>query len=210
MKDTISFMPLITCPDCGSEVSTAAAACPHCGRPMAPVAAPTPQATAGAEETLWRGTPSLALVSGKIFGVIVAAIVIPLILYFFYDQLAQYAHWIWIILALILLWLIGGIGIAIARIKATIYKVTTQRVIIETGLTTKKVEDIDLRTIDDTQFQQRFIERLLGIGNVTITSSDKVAPNYVLHGVHDPRALRELIRANAYHVSQRQLFTRAT
>ncbi len=28
-------MALIKCPDCGSDVSTAAANCPHCGRPMA-------------------------------------------------------------------------------------------------------------------------------------------------------------------------------
>lgn len=27
-------MPLVTCPDCGREVSDAAPACPHCGRPF--------------------------------------------------------------------------------------------------------------------------------------------------------------------------------
>lgn len=35
-------------------------------------------------------------------------------------------------------------------------------------------------------------------------------PVYVLHGIHDPRAIREMIRSHAYEVSQRQLFTRAT
>jgi len=177
---------------------------------MTPMAPPAPQATAGAEERLWRGGPSLALLAGKFFGLIVTAIVIPLLLYFWYDRLSQFAGWIWIIFAAILLWLIGGIAIAIVRIKATMYTVTSQRVIIETGIFTKKVEDIDLRYIDDTQFDQRLSERILGIGNVTIISSDKATPNYVLRGVRDPRALRELIRAHAYQVSQRQLFTRAT
>jgi hypothetical protein len=51
---------------------------------------------------------------------------------------------------------------------------------------------------------------MLGIGNVTIVSSDRTSPNYTLHGIPDPRGVRELIRANAYQVSQRQLFTRAT
>ncbi len=27
-------MPLMSCPDCGNSVSTAASACPHCGRPV--------------------------------------------------------------------------------------------------------------------------------------------------------------------------------
>lgn len=203
-------MALITCPDCGREVSTAAAACPQCGRPMTPLAPPAPQAAAGAEDRLWRGGPSLALLAGKFLGLIATAIVIPLILYFWYDRLAQFAGWIWIIFAVILLWLIAGIAIAIARMKATVYTVTDQRVIIETGIVSKKVEDIDLRYIDDTQFAQDLSERILGIGNVTIISSDKATPNYVLRGVRDPRALRELIRAHAYRVSQRQLFTRST
>ena len=75
---------------------------------------------------------------------------------------------------------------------------------------TKSVEDIDLRYIDDTQFRQSLIQRILGIGSVMIISSDKVAPTYTLRGIPDPRGIREMIRANAYQVSQRQLFTRAT
>jgi len=31
-----------------------------------------------------------------------------------------------------------------------------------------------------------------------------------LHGIGDPLKIRELIRSNAYRVSQRQLFTRST
>ena len=37
-------MSLITCPDCGNQVSTDAVACPQCGRPMAPaIVEPIPQ-----------------------------------------------------------------------------------------------------------------------------------------------------------------------
>lgn len=37
-------MPLIPCPECKKQISTAAVACPHCGSPLAP------QAVAAAEE----------------------------------------------------------------------------------------------------------------------------------------------------------------
>jgi len=43
-------MPLISCPDCGREVSDAAPACPHCGRPFqvaTPAAAAAPKPVAG-------------------------------------------------------------------------------------------------------------------------------------------------------------------
>ncbi len=172
-------------------------------------APPLPQPGAK-EETLWRGSPSALLLLGKIAGAAIIAIVLPLIYYFASDMLAAYASVIWIVIAAVLVWQILAIIIALARIKTTLYTVTNQRVTVETGLVTKSVEDIDLRYIDDTQFSQSFIERVLGIGRVTIISSDKTTPNYVLHGIRDPRSMRELIRANAYQVSQRQLFTRAT
>lgn len=204
-------MAIISCPDCSRDVSTAATACPHCGRPMTPsMSAPQPQTSSVKEETLWHGTPSWALLLGRMLRAALIVLVLVLILYLGYDFLAPYARIAWLVVVAVVLWQIVSVIIAFARIKTTVYTVTNQRVIVETGLTTKSVEDIDLRYVDDTQFGQRFFERLLGIGNVTIVSSDKVAPNYVLRGIPDPRALRELIRTNAYHVSQRQLFTRAT
>ena len=177
---------------------------------MAAVAPPQPQASGGKEETLWHGTPSWLLLLGKIIRALIVAIVLPLIYYFGRDFLAQYSTYVWLIIAIAILWQIVEVFIALTRIKTTIYTITTQRVILERGITTKSVEDIDLRYIDDTQFSQSLIQRMLGIGSVTIISSDKVAPTYVLRGIPNPRGIREMIRTNAYQVSQRQLFTRAT
>ena len=207
-------MPLTTCPDCGREVSTAAPACPHCGRPTGPaVAAPQPVQQSGPEQTLWHGSPSWLLLLGKIIWLAIVAIGLPIAVQWVnktYVLDPQVLRWVWIAVLVVILWRLVHVGIAYARIRSTAYSVTNQRVIIETGIAEKKVEDIDLRYVDETNFRQRIIERMLGIGNVTIVSSDKVAPMYVLRGIPDPRALRELIRARAYEVSQRQLFTRST
>lgn len=208
-------MALTTCPDCGREVSTAAPACPHCGRPTGPaIAAPQPQTqAAAAEETLWRGSPSWLLLLGKLIWLAIVVIALPLAVRYWDTHFLPdppLVKWAWLIAAAIIVWRAVGVGIAYARIRSMSYTVTNQRVIIETGLVEKKVEDIDLRYIDETNFRQRIVERMLGIGNVTIVSSDKVAPVYVLRGIPDPRGLRELIRARAYEATQRQLFTRAT
>jgi len=186
-----------------------------------PAVAPPQPPQATKEETLWHGSPSWLLLLGKIIRFALFAIIMPLVLYYGYDELVPHSatlqakhdiifRWGWWIIIAVLLWRLAVVLMAYARIRSTIYSVTNQRVIMETGIAAKKVEDIDLRYIDETHFQQRIIERMLGIGNVTIVSSDKVAPTYVLHGIPDPRALRELIRSHTYQVSQRQLFTRAT
>jgi uncharacterized membrane protein YdbT with pleckstrin-like domain len=176
---------------------------------------PSSPPSVAAEETLWHGTPSWALLFGKFFRLIASAIILPVVLYLGASYVPDYRrHEVWrigglAIIAIILLHCIA-VAIAYARVKATIYTVTNQRVIIESGLLSKSVEDVDLRTIDDTTFYQSFLDRMLKIGSVAIVSTDKVVPNYVLRGIDDPRALRELIRAQAYQATQRQLFTRAT
>ena len=52
-------MPLVTCPDCGHQVSTAAATCPQCNRPLTPQLAAPAIAAPAAEQIVWEGVPSL-------------------------------------------------------------------------------------------------------------------------------------------------------
>ncbi|HSY51694.1 MAG TPA: PH domain-containing protein [Thermoanaerobaculia bacterium] len=211
-------MPVITCPDCGREVSTLASACPHCGRPspagFAPIAASA--AAPASEETLWKGTPSWRVLIGKVALMIVTVIVIPLLAGFAagrapdVEMSSRISKIGWWITAIALVVQIVGFLIAMMRLQSTMYTITNQRILIEQGMLSKSVAEIDLRYIDDTQFFQTFIDRLLGIGNVTLVSSDKALPVTMLHGIADPRGVREIIRARAYQVSQRQVFTRAT
>lgn len=211
-------MPVITCPDCGREVSTLASACPHCGRPspagFAPIAASA--AAPASEETLWHGTPSWRVLIGKVALMIVTVIIIPLLAGFAagrapdVEMSSRISKIGWWITAIALVVQIVGFLIAMMRLQSTIYTITNQRILIEQGMLSKSVAEIDLRYVDDTQFFQTVFDRLLGIGNVTLVSSDKALPVTMLHGIHDPRAVREIIRARAYQVSQRQVFTRAT
>jgi uncharacterized membrane protein YdbT with pleckstrin-like domain len=211
-------MPVITCPDCGRDVSTLATACPHCGRPFAPGAAAmaVPASVPMAEETLWKGSPSWRILIGKVVAMILAVIVIPIAAVYVasltqdIDLKGRITTIAWWLAAVIVLWQLVAFLIAILRLQSTLYTVTNQRILIEQGMLSKSVNELDLRSLDDTQFFQPFTERLLGIGNVTLVSSDKALPVTVLRGIHKPRDVRETIRAAAYQVSQRQLFTRAT
>ncbi len=207
-------MPVISCPDCGKDVSTLAPVCPHCGRPSP--AGTTPITTVphqAAEETLWHGTPSALRLLGRIIGMVLILVVIPAAFYFLSANSANAAQIRkvgWVITGILLLVEVVRFFVSLVRLRSTLFTVTNQRVMIETGLLTKSLSEIDLRTVDDTQFFQGLFNRMLGIGDVTIISSDKSTPVYVMRGVRDPRALREMIRTNSYQVSQRQIFTRTT
>lgn len=207
-------MPVISCPDCGRDVSTLATACPHCGRPSpagtAPVSAAAPPAR---EETLWTGTPSRILLAGHIAGIVVTLVGLPLLTQFLASLSANADELKWFgWLATIVIVAVQAIALAVSwlKLRSTHYTVTNQRVILETGIFSKALDEIDMRYIDDTLFHQSIGARLLGIGNVTLMSSDKTTPSYTLRSIRDPRRIREMIRTAAYEKSHRQVFMRET
>ena len=210
-------MPVITCPDCGRDVSTLAAACPHCGRPSpagtSPFATPPVQAR---EQTLWQGTPSTSLLAGYLGGIVLTLVAIPLLVRFFAstmpdnERAAGLIQVGWYIAVFLAALQFIGFVVAWIRLRSTQYTVTNQRVLIEQGIFSKTVDEIDLRYLDDSLFTQTLLDRILGIGSVTLISSDKTTPRYVLRSIKDPRTVRETIRTEAYQTSQRQIFTRST
>ncbi|MFL6245191.1 MAG: PH domain-containing protein [Thermoanaerobaculia bacterium] len=210
-------MPVISCPDCGRDVSTLATSCPHCGRPspsgMTPLMGTAPAPVH--EETLWQGTPSSTLLIGHIAGIVFVLIAIPLLARFFasgmdIDKAPGMIRFGWMATAVLVFIQLIALVIAWMRLRSTMYRVTNQRVVVEEGIFSKKVDEIDLRYVDDSNFSQTLADRILGIGSVTLISSDKSSPRYMLRSIKDPRGVRELIRAEAYKNSQRQIFTRAT
>ena len=173
-------------------------------------------AAAMQEETLWRGRPSKIVLSMKVMVLALILIGVPILSHWAarhvsdLDMKTKLESW-GLYLALVLGFAqLVAIAIGYFRLQGTLYTITNQRVIVERGLLSKSLSEIDLRTIDDTQFFQTVFDRMLGIGNVILVSSDKTAPMFTLRAIRDPRGVRETIRAHAYQVSQRQLFTRAT
>ena len=165
---------------------------------------------------MWRGNPSAMKLVGTVISIVLILIVVPIIFHYAanstadLERSAQIAKIGWWITAILVVIQVVRFLAALARLRSTLYTITNQRVMIEQGLLSKGLSEIDLRYIDDTQFFQSVFDRMLGIGNVTIISSDKSTPLYVLHGIRDPRNVRELIRSNSYQVSQRQIFRRST
>ena len=211
-------MPVITCPDCGRDVSTLASSCPHCGRPSPAATAPILPSSApppAKEETVWSGSPAWSLLWGRILGLIVAAIGIPILFHLIAgaaegDRGAGLVTMGWLITAAVVLVLGLTLVAGLVNLRATRYTVTNQRLLVESGVFSKNVDEIDMRLIDDSLFKQGFTDRIFGIGDVTVMSSDKNTPVFTLRGIRDPREVRELIRTHAYQASHRQLFTRPT
>jgi membrane protein YdbS with pleckstrin-like domain len=222
-------MALINCPECGKQVSSLAASCPHCGVALAgggaAPAASRLTAAAGApsaaEQTLWESSPSLLLLLGEVVGVLLVVLVVVLLAAFLLPAFRDVARNSWLdpgkaqlVLTVVLVayLLLRGIRIALraARLRTTRYRLTNQRLVVESGVVSRTLAEVDLRSVEDLVFRQGPLERLLGIGRISVVSSDRNTPRLQLVGVKEPKGTRELIRTQAYAATQRQLFTRST
>jgi uncharacterized membrane protein YdbT with pleckstrin-like domain len=69
------------------------------------------------------------------------------------------------------------------RAIGTTYKVTTQRVIVERGLLSKRLDQIDLYRIHDYVVERPFGQRLAGTGNLVLQTVDRTTPAIRLGGI---------------------------
>ena len=53
----------------------------------------------------------------------------------------------------------------------------------------------ELFRIKDVKMQQNVIQRLWGIGDITVISSDETSPILEINGVRDPENVKETLRA---------------
>ena len=225
-------MPLVTCPDCGHQVSTAAATCPQCNRPLTPqLAAPGPGAlpALAAEQIVWEGVPSLKAMIVEFAVTALYAIALPIGAALAFDPLLSLLAGLGgparelvetsrpTIKTVVILLVVVVVGLRAVKLAARVavlrshrYRVSNQRIVVETGALSKRIDEIDMRTVEDIEFQQRFLERLLGIGQIAIVAADKKMIRFRLLGIENPREVRELIRAQAFQATQRQLFMRGT
>ncbi len=77
-----------------------------------------------------------------------------------------------------------------------LYRVTTRRIVVETGVLSKRLEQIDLYRIADYTVERPFGQRLLGTGNLLLRTFDKTTPELNVRQIKtDVVALYEKLRS---------------
>jgi uncharacterized membrane protein YdbT with pleckstrin-like domain len=158
--------------------------------PISPTATPGPAAGASPapatlppEQVVWTGHPSqFTGTSMHLAAIILVALGVA----------GGYWLSIWV---LALVWL----GVMMAwwkylTIRATTYRLTTERLITGQGVFSHRTDEIELYRVKDTTVVQVLWARLANRGDVILVTSDATSPVQVLHAVARPGEVRELIR----------------
>ena len=75
----------------------------------------------------------------------------------------------------------------------TVYKLTEEKLLIETGFFSKKEEEIRLYRIMDLTLRRSFGERLFGLGTVHCCTADKSTPEFDILKVKKAKEVKNLI-----------------
>lgn len=66
--------------------------------------------------------------------------------------------------------------VAWVRARGTHYKITSQRIVVERGIFSKRMEQIDLYRVVDYVVDRPFGQRMMGTGNLVLEAMDKTTP----------------------------------
>ena len=168
-------MALIDCPECGRQVSTAATACPSCGYPVAAELGKT-QLTSGRAPEKDSGQPARLSTRDTLL-----AEVRPSWWRFFWHL-----FFFWLIIPPIVAW---------SRRRSVVLRIYPGRVTLERGLLSKSYRELVVRDIRSIEIDQGILARIVGIGDLTISTAATVDPDEEIEGIPNPKVVRDLIAA---------------
>lgn len=98
------------------------------------------------------------------------------------------------------LWLAGPVPLALALLYAwlvnvyTEYRVYPDSIELEAGLIARRIMNLQLFRVRDLGLRQSILGRMVGVGDVLVTSTDQSTPRLLLRGVDGPRAVYDTLR----------------
>jgi membrane protein YdbS with pleckstrin-like domain len=186
------------CSGCGGEVASDSSFCANCGTKVgaAPTGLPgdpaafslprSPATGSESEDKLWSGNYSGKAMVGSwlLAGVTSIALIVGCVL--FPPGIPVFIG------ILVVMWL--GLGTVLAYRKLSIhYEVTSQRFIHQSGILTRTSDRIEMIDIDDVTFTQGIVERMLSVGTIKLSSSDRTHPVLNLSGIDGVKRVADLI-----------------
>lgn len=141
------------------------------------------------EETLWTGSYSHLDMIGTWIGAgvaTVAGVVIGLLLSL------PGTGWLWLVGGIAALWV--GLALRYAYRRFSVhYTLTSQRLLTEMGILWRTMDRVELIDVDDVIYHQGPIDRLLGVGKIVVSSSDRTTPELDLPGIENVREVADAI-----------------
>ncbi len=197
------------CPFCAETILVAALKCRHCGEFLNTQRAnPCLSEDAGVTESvklgqvLFAGRPTLwAMTWTFIKGVLLLAIAAVLVI--FAKDITVFKVNLFQVGLILALAVIAVLFHRILQIRKTHYAVSADRIEYSTGVFSHRVDNLDMFRVMDIKLRRSFFDRILGVGTVTLTTTDNSHPEFVFEKVRNSRELYDIIKRASLSADRR-------
>jgi membrane protein YdbS with pleckstrin-like domain len=156
------------------------------------------------EEVYYEGSPMVRGRLGQIFLWILIGILL-IATPFVYAHFQKDHHWPvwWVTAGLIVLGLILFL-VPVLIVRSVRYRVSNYRIDYERGIFGKSIDTLELWHVEDLHFAQSFIDRMMGVGDITVISHDDTTPRLTMVGLPNPRPLYETLKQRIIAVKRQR------
>jgi membrane protein YdbS with pleckstrin-like domain len=188
------------CTQCGADVPAGAAFCSQCGAQLRAAEPASPDRNVGAarvqgkaapgstpEKELWSGAYSPKAMTSAFIGAALLT-VLGMIGASFAGPVG------WIAVAIGAAVLFGYLALLLVYRRMSIrYRLTTQRLLRDTGILTRTGDHLLVINIDDVTVHQSVFDRMFGLGTIKLNTKDTTTPILLMQGIENPRHVADMI-----------------
>ena len=132
------------------------------------------------EEELWQGRYS----SKAMIGLWVLSGLITVAVLAVWIKWGLWSYWTLMLVLIVLPWVCNFVVLKYRQWNAR-YRLTSQRFVHETGILRRVSDRIEVIDMDDITFEQKLLERFVGVGTIHVSSSDRTHPELELRGIEN-------------------------
>jgi hypothetical protein len=148
------------------------------------------------EEVYFQGSPMLRGEVGQVLTCWLIALILIVVPFFF--QLPWWGYAIAIVVGI----LVGLIPVIIT--KSYRYRISNYRIDFEHGILSRSIETLELWHVEDISYHQSLLDRILGVGTITIMSHDDTTPKLLLKSLPSPRPLFDSLKQRIIAVKRQR------
>ena len=109
-------------------------------------------------------------------------------------NILSFILWSWTLIVPIIIYL---------KTRFTVYELTDERIKLKTGILSQEIDECELYRIRDYKIVKPFFQRIFGLGNIELITSDRSNLRINLNGIKDPENLYNIIRDNVEKVRRK-------